>query len=83
MPTLGAVFGGDAAAVIGGDPPDWVQPAADRLERAKRCCDALQAIARANLHPLARHLVWKVLAASVARRLDYDIRLCPFGALCP
>eukprot|EP00974_Lingulodinium_polyedra_P004152 390214-Lingulodinium_polyedra.AAC.1 len=35
------------------------------------------------MHPQILHVVWKVLTASVCRRLDYDCRLCPAGALHP
>ncbi|CAK0840902.1 unnamed protein product, partial [Prorocentrum cordatum] len=62
---------GDHAAVLANG------PAGARAEDARALCAALLDMARCCPDPRARHAACTLLAKSVARRLGYDVRLCP------
>ena len=56
-------------------------PAETRVSKACEHLSALRSMVRARVHMQADQAVWTILQQSIARALEYDMRLCPWQFL--
>ena len=77
LPMLGAAAQGKFDTELGPFAA-MAGPAAKRVDAACMHLAALRDMVRARVHEQADQAVWTVLQQSVARALEYDMRLCPW-----
>ena len=80
LPLLGSAADGAFATVVATDAVRGA-PALKRAEAAAGMCAKLRSLLVAGLAESPHQPVWMMLSRSAARRLDYDARVCPAGAL--
>ena len=75
---MGGVVGADCEVCVG-DQVTAVDKANKRLEAAREAMDRVIPFAHSGVHRCCKHMATQLLAKSIARAIDFDVRLLPFA----